>query len=1199
MAIVKISKRNIFKRRRDGQANQGDGGSVAARSVASSSSSEFNPVILQDYAKKVGGNLFKGDQNIEGDLNVLGNINQTGQAYITYAEKVEVKNNLMQLNKGEVGSQITGVIPGTSIPFSGQEINRGNGEAYYFGVVEGAKPLFKLGKKDSLVTLAAREDSPLNNGVMLWDDANHRMKAVSAAPDSDKLGNVEAANYARTDIEETFNKKLRIATPTGWVEIGSVNESHMHFYTDRSNFYFNKEIRVDGDIETYGFTEGLLTGSGGRMTKEGVIQADSLELRKSLTVPELIISKERSINGGLVTSVANGEVKSVNGDAVTLKGEHNSFIVGDRVRLQDWNAGTRYMEAEVTAVNGLIIILGNYNTATRPKEGDSLVQWGHKDDPTRQSFLYQTSRGGGFFAVYNGVNSASLANKEVVRMGNLSNDNVGLISEYGGKRFFELSNNRKEIAGCEFDETHLWTVGWEMHHNGNFSLGKGQINYDVATNKVSFGENVTLNWGQVAGKVGGENLWAISEYDENKNHGYNTSVQNSFVLSDAIPPLYGKYAIRHDVQESTNWSTEHKYNGCDFFFKDGSPFSLDIDGDSTVGRLKRNQAYMFSAWVYISGGNGTSYANLVRESNGVVATFNNNSSSVTNIVGQWVRLFFRIKTTNDENHKARLLLYSHGSNNIATQIYWCGIQLEECEDDATEPSPYKRSNLYYGSFENVTTITKNTVTTDYIKTLDLVVGNHIQMGSEAVIAWDKVTGTDDVETTQGAQDKADTAQTAATGVANTAQKTANTAVSNASIAHDRADDAYSLAGTKVTEIEATQITKDTVTAPYVKTLGLEVGDHIQMSSAAKIEWEESTPSKIVYAKDTPFSALSHAEYVDDSNATGGKALRIWRGWAGYTYWKTHWNNIKVGSTYRIYVRCRKVGTLGSEGIKLGFYQSGQTGFGFNITDKVTEDYQVVDAGTFTPNWSQGANLIMHWLNTNSFTPNDGSGGSGLFVDYVKIVEYVPNASDITIITKDTIATTNVIAENLFVRNVKTATSGQRMEISAEYNKLEFFNSADKRVILIDDSIYTDKAGLQVFNGLIKLSADGVSLAYDTVLDATSIRTTNIRCQQIVEEIAYLSGPGTHYLGNGYSSVWINLPTDEDVYLPLTSGVRDGTVLELFTVSNYNANIRARSGALWNGSSTRSYNLNDAGNSIKFRKYGSSWYKVNIDNSGVS
>ena len=418
---------------------------------------------LSIFARKYVDNHFAG-QTIEGPLVVNGPITQNGESYITHAQHVEVENNLMQLNLGESAAQITGLIPGTSTAFSGIEINRGSSEAYYFGIVEGTKPLFKLGKKNNLVTLAAREDSPMNNGVMLWDDANHRMKAVTAAPDSDKLGGIAATNYARTDIKETFNKIVK----------------------------FKESIQNDS------FTDGILTGSGYRITPEGIMQADSLELRKSLTVPELIISKERSINGGLVTSVANGEVKSVDGDVVTLKGEHNSFIIGDRVRLQDWNAGSRYMEAEVTAVNDLTITLGNYNTATRPKDGDSLVQWGHKTDATRQSFLYQTSRGGGFFAVYNGVNSASLANKEVVRMGNLSNDNVGLISEYGGKRFFELSNNRKEIAGCKFDETHIWTTGWAMHHNGNFSLGKGQINYDIMTNKVSFGEGVTLNWSNLS-----------------------------------------------------------------------------------------------------------------------------------------------------------------------------------------------------------------------------------------------------------------------------------------------------------------------------------------------------------------------------------------------------------------------------------------------------------------------------------------------------------------------------------------------------------------------------------------------------------------------------------------------------------------------------------------------------------------------------
>ncbi|MCQ2570551.1 MAG: hypothetical protein MJ139_06660, partial [Limosilactobacillus sp.] len=46
----------------------------------------------------------------------------------------------------------------------------------------------------------------------------------------------------------------------------------------------------------------------------------------------------------------------------------------------------------------------------------------------------------------------------------------------------------------------------------------------------------------------------------------------------------------------------------------------------------------------------------------------------------------------------------------------------------------------------VTQITRDTVTTTFIKALNLTVGNEIQMGPNAVITWDQVTGIDDIAT---------------------------------------------------------------------------------------------------------------------------------------------------------------------------------------------------------------------------------------------------------------------------------------------------------------------------------------------------------------------------------------------------------------------------------------------------------------------
>jgi hypothetical protein len=55
-------------------------------------------------------------------------------------------------------------------------------------------------------------------------------------------------NDTNTKLEEGNGDMLRVTTPSGWLEIGPANTSHAHIQTDRSNFYINKEIRVDSGI---------------------------------------------------------------------------------------------------------------------------------------------------------------------------------------------------------------------------------------------------------------------------------------------------------------------------------------------------------------------------------------------------------------------------------------------------------------------------------------------------------------------------------------------------------------------------------------------------------------------------------------------------------------------------------------------------------------------------------------------------------------------------------------------------------------------------------------------------------------------------------------------------------------------------------------------------------------------------------------
>lgn len=51
-----------------------------------------------------------------------------------------------------------------------------------------------------------------------------------------------------TRLHKGNSNMLRVTTNSGYIEIGPANTSHCHIQTDRSNFYFDKEIRVNSGI---------------------------------------------------------------------------------------------------------------------------------------------------------------------------------------------------------------------------------------------------------------------------------------------------------------------------------------------------------------------------------------------------------------------------------------------------------------------------------------------------------------------------------------------------------------------------------------------------------------------------------------------------------------------------------------------------------------------------------------------------------------------------------------------------------------------------------------------------------------------------------------------------------------------------------------------------------------------------------------
>lgn len=184
-------------------------------------------------------------------------------------------------------------------------------------------------------------------------------------------------------------------------------------------------------ISSERFIPGLM-GEGMKLYKaingDWNLEIDNAVVRKAMTIFELIISKVRAVNGGLVISSANGRVKSVSetsGDpayyVLGIEGDM-MFVADDLVRCQVYTSGhVKYYWVPVASVNddSILILKSVFPNGTTPAVGDDLVLMGNLTNPNRQGILYLTASEDGKprISVLDGVNSTSLAGKSKVILG--------------------------------------------------------------------------------------------------------------------------------------------------------------------------------------------------------------------------------------------------------------------------------------------------------------------------------------------------------------------------------------------------------------------------------------------------------------------------------------------------------------------------------------------------------------------------------------------------------------------------------------------------------------------------------------------------------------------------------------------------------------------------------------------------------------
>lgn len=109
---------------------------------------------------------------VHGDLTISGQLTVNGTSTIVNSTTVEVADNQIVLNNGEVGAGVTAGV-------AGLVIDRGSATDYEF-VFRESDDTFRVGMIGSTQAVATREDSPTVNGVPFWNNTSSRFDTFSS-----------------------------------------------------------------------------------------------------------------------------------------------------------------------------------------------------------------------------------------------------------------------------------------------------------------------------------------------------------------------------------------------------------------------------------------------------------------------------------------------------------------------------------------------------------------------------------------------------------------------------------------------------------------------------------------------------------------------------------------------------------------------------------------------------------------------------------------------------------------------------------------------------------------------------------------------------------------------------------------------------------------------------------------------------------
>ena len=335
-------------------------------------------------------------------------------------------------------------------------------------------------------------------------------------------------------------------------------------------------VRINQSMDSMDTTfQSGFTGKGWKINKTGSgesatygLEVDSLRVRGSMTVYELIVNQIRATNGSLWVSDAARIETSVTGITydyditVDTDGGNNSipFAVNDLLRCEKFDGrNVKYYVLQVKTINtgAGTMECDRVHGISTPTASDSLVRMGNTITTTRQNAIYMTASDSDnpYIDMLVGVNSgtAALGSFSKLRLGNLDGINdtseggFGQLSGYG--LYAEdvylkgtIHANAGKIAGWEINTGYIYHYD-ESNYNGI------RLSNLVEAGTGPYGRGLTVLTGEDGVGAGDVKIVGMGQIRKKDTYNDWTTKEYGFeILANPIGSI--KHLVRFSKQEA-------------------------------------------------------------------------------------------------------------------------------------------------------------------------------------------------------------------------------------------------------------------------------------------------------------------------------------------------------------------------------------------------------------------------------------------------------------------------------------------------------------------------------------------------------------------------------------------------------------------------------------------------------------------------